>query len=434
MRIAWASPIDVRSAIGRVSADVTRALIARGHEVRIIATEVEVSSGTRHATPAEVVPWRDFQPHWLKGEYDVLVANIGDHFGFHGGVFPFFGQIPTLGVFHDFYLYDLFNGWLLDEQLSGDARGRLHDAEVAAVYGPQVVPTGLAARSGQIGYAEIAAALPMTEWMARRCEGAVAHSEFYLERLNQGCPGPVRQAYMPVSGRGVPALALRAQRRVALLTVGVMNPNKCVDQMLHAIGQSDALKQQVAYRLVGPIHGSEADRLRALASQLGYDQLTIVGAVDEETLAAELAASDVISCLRKPILEGASGSAIEALMAGRPTIVADAGFYRELPDEWVFKVGAEVEPDQLRVRLEQLVGDEALRIRAGAGARAWAEQRFNLDDYAETLERAMTETIQASAVLAVSRRIGSDLAQLGLQPNDPALPRIAGVLSEILPG
>ena len=121
-------------------------------------------------------------------------------------------------------------------------------------------------------------------------------------------------------------------------------------------------------------------------------------------------------------------------MAGRPTIVADAGFYRELPDEWVFRVGAEVEPDQLRVRLEQLVGDEALRIRAGAGARAWAEQRFNLDDYAETLERAMTETIQASAVLAVSRRIGSDLAQLGLQPNDPALPRIAGVLSEILPG
>ena len=434
MRIAWASPIDVRSAIGRVSADVTRALIARGHEVRIIAAEVEAASGQRHETPAEVIAWRELQPHWLKGEYDVLVANIGDHFGFHGGVFPFFGQIPTLGVFHDFYLYDLFNGWLLDKRLSDEARGRLHDAEVAAVYGPQVVPTGVAARSGLIGYAEIAAALPMTEWVARLCEGAVAHSEFYLDRLSQGCPGPMRQAYMPVSGRGVPPLSPRGQRQISLLTVGVMNPNKCVDQMLRAIGQSDALRQQVSYRLVGPIQDAEADRLRSLASEVGYEQLTIVGAVDEETLAAELAASDVISCLRKPILEGASGSAIEALMAGRPTIVADAGFYRELPDEWVFKVGAEVEADALQARLEQLVGDEALRIRAGAGARAWAEQRFNLDDYAETLEHAMTETIQASAVLSVSRRIGLDLAQLGLQPSDPALPRIAGVLSEILPG
>lgn len=434
MRIAWASPIDVRSAIGRVSADVTRALISCGHHVRIIDTEVEAASGKRHETPAEVIAWRDLQPHWLKGEYDVLVANIGDHFGFHGGAFPFFGQIPTLGVFHDFYLYDLFNGWLLDKHLSDEDRGRLHDAEVAAVYGPQVVTTGLAARSGQIGYGEIAAALPMTEWMARRCEGAVAHSEFYLDRLSQGCPGPVRQAYMPVSGRGVPPLAPRCQQHISLLTVGVMNPNKCVDQMLRAIGQSDTLKQQVAYRLVGPIHDGEADRLRSLASELGYEQLTIVGAVDEETLAAELAASDVISCLRKPILEGASGSAIEALMAGRPTIVADAGFYRELPDEWVFKVGAEVEPDELRARLEQLVADEALRIRAGAGARTWAEQRFKLDDYAEALERAMTETIQASAMLAVGRRIGLELAQLGLQPDDPTLPRIAGVLSEVFPG
>ena len=42
--------------------------------------------------------------------------------------------------------------------------------------------------------------LPMIEWMGARCEGALAHSAFYLDRLRASCPGPVQTAAMPVTG------------------------------------------------------------------------------------------------------------------------------------------------------------------------------------------------------------------------------------------
>lgn len=432
MKIAWASPINIRSAIGRVSADVTRALVARGHEVRLIATETDADLSVTHQTPAPVVSWRTETAQSLR-DCDVLIANIGDHYGYHGGLFHLFGHAPTLGIFHDYYLYDLFAGWLAAQGLSDAARGRLHDDTVAAVYGPEARERALAARRGEASLAEIAEGLPMTEWVARRCQGAVAHGAFYLGRLEAACPGPVRQAFMPVTGRGVPPLRARRDNTVNLLTVGVMNPNKCVDRVISAICSRESLKARIAYRLVGPIDPSEAARLQGLADAGGYDRLTIIGAVDEDELARRLAEADVISCLRRPVLEGASGSAIEALMAGRPTIVADAGFYQELPDELVFKVGPEVEPEQIARQLERLCQDEALRGRAGEAARAWAERRFDLDDYAAQVEAMAAETIEAAPVLAVGARLGHELAALGLGAEDSAVERIADVLAGVLP-
>lgn len=432
MRIAWATPINHRSAIGRVSADVTRRLVERGHEVRVIATETEAGLPPPYATPAEIVSWNDVDLPGLSSEYDVLIANFGDHFGFHGGVFPLLDRAPTLGVFHDFYLYDLFAGWVWNEGGPDDERAFRHDREVVRVYGAEAREAARRARAGQLDQAEIARQLPMTEWMARHCDGAVAHAEFYLNRLRSGCSGPVLQGYMPVTPRGVPPLSERSRQPVILLTVGVMNPNKCVDRVIAAIGASETLKRNIAYRLVGPIEAAEAERLRALADQVGFQALEIVGAVDDAELDRRLEDADIISCLRRPVLEGSSGSAIEALLAGRPTIVADAGFYRQLDQTVVCKVGEEVEPGELTACLERLAGDEALRRRMGSAAREWAERRFDLDAYARMLEEAAVEIIRVAPVLEVGRRLGRELGFLGLGSGDAAIGRIAGVVGDLL--
>lgn len=433
MRIAWATPINLRSAIGRVSADVTRVLAARGHEVAIIATETEADLPPPHATPAPIIHWREAEPERLALDHDVLIAQVGDHFGFHGGLFPLLGRLPTLGVFHDFYLYDLFAGWVADAGGADAERAGRHDHEVTQVYGPAARAAARAARAGELDLGAIAERLPMTEWLARRCEGAVAHAAFYLDRLRAACPGPVVQAHMPVTGRGVPPLPPRGGDRVVLLTVGVMNPNKCVDRVIAAIGRSPALKQRLDYQLVGPISPTEAERLRALAAEVGFERLEIVGAVDDAELDRRLAGADIISCLRRPVLEGASGSAIEALLAGRPAIVADAGFYRELHDEIVLKVGAEIPLEALTAHLERLAADEPLRRRLGEAGRAWAERRFDLDAYASVLEAAAAATVRAAPLLDVGRKLGRELGSLGLSPSDPAIGRIAQELSRLLP-
>ena len=139
--------------------------------------------------------------------------------------------------------------------------------------------------------------------------------------------------------------------------------------------------------------------------------------MEDDVLVARLEDSDIICCLRKPVMEGASGSAIEALQSGRPTIVADAGFYAELPDNLVFKVPADVPLEDVRRQLERLVADEALRRRVGARARPWATDRFNVERYATSVERLARKTVDslrrredgAGAVLRAVRRWRSAL-------------------------
>lgn len=434
MRIAFATPISKRSAIGRDSLGVSRALLERGHAVKIIATEIEPAVDVLSDLGAEILEWRKVSFERLADDFDVLITSIGDNYAYHGGAFPLLGRLPTVGIFHDFYLYNLFSGWLWQGGARrDDERGRLHDLQTAQTYGDQVLVDALAARSGALPLADIARRLPMTEWMGARCEGALAHSSFYLDRLRNSCPGPVRVAAMPVSGRGIPALELRTSPRLTMVTVGVMNPNKCIDKAIAAIAASPALSGSLDYHLVGAIEPLERERLTALAAELGYDALTVHGSVDDRVLEQHLTAADIICCLRSPVLEGASGSAIEGLLAGRPLIVADAGFYSDLPDELVFKVPADVNLADLTSQIERLAQDEPLRRRTGAAARLWAENHFNLQTYVLALEGLMHDTILAQAVLSVGRRLGQKLQGLGITAHDPAVSRVAAVLGEIFP-
>ncbi len=434
LRIAWASPLNQASAIGRVSVDVTNALSERGHEVRLIATEQPALAGLpRHPAEAPCVHWSEVDLDQLGEDFDVVVANVGDHFDYHAGIFPLLDHAGCLGIFHDFYLYNLFQGWLRDvgrDRGEGWRRAR-QISEITAVYGEPLAAIAGQAADGVLPLETIAARLPMTEWAAARCSGALAHAHFYLDRLMAGCPGPVAAGALPVSGRGIAPLQPREGDRVTLVTVGVMNANKCIAEAIAAIGASPRLAGTLDYRLVGPIEPAEAERLRALAGALGYQGLSIIGPVDEATLNQHLAAADIICCLRRPVLEGASGSAVEGLLAGRPVIVADAGFYAELPDEMVFKVPADIDAGALAAQLERLCENPVLRRTAGAKAKAWAEAHFGIAAYLDILEPLMWGTLTAEPVLAVGRRLGAEFGRLDLGPFDPAVQRVDETLASL---
>ena len=234
-----------------------------------------------------------------------------------------------------------------------------------------------------------------------------------------------------MASRGVPPLPARGGRRPVALTVGAMNPNKCVDRAIEAIAASPALRDGLDYRLVGPIAPEERARLKAIAAANGYRRLSIEGPADEAQLDAALADSDLIVCLRHPVLEGASGSLVEALLAGRPTVVADAGCYGDAPDDAVAKVPADVPLPALTAALERLVADEDGRRALGARARAYAEAHHSLDPYLAVLEPLMRATARAAPVLRVTRHLGALMGDLGLQRDDAAVGRIAAALQPV---
>ena len=429
LRIAWAGPLKAGSAIGRDGLRIVGGLRARGHEVALIATD----HAWGPATPAldaggPVLHWAEADLARLAVDHDAVVVNVGDHFLNHAGVFPLLEAAPCLAVVHDMYLGNLFNGWLW----WNGSRPGLREAEMAAVYGAEGARLARRIEQGALTLDAQAALAPMTEWVARRAAGALAHARFYLPRLLEACPGPVDVAGLPVAPRGVPPVTAKPPGRpLTLLTVGVVNPNKCVDRVVEAVASSPALRRALRYRVVGPVAPEERARLEAVAAGAGWDGLSLEGAATEVELEAALADADVIACLRRPVLEGASGSLVEALLTGRPVLVADAGGYADVPADAVARTPAEVPVPAVRTALEALVADPGGRAAIGERGRAYAERAHDLDRYLDVLEPLMRATAAAAPVLRMARNLGGLLAELGLAPDDPAVARTARTLAPL---
>lgn len=391
MRIAWVTPLGTGSAIGRFSILVTGALSKLGHEVRIVRCEAGFDPGEPALpTALSVVHAQQIKAADLRRECDLTIVNIGNNFALHAGIFDLFEAQPCLGIFHDFCLIGLYDGWAKRIGAEGEA----YEAEIIATYGEEARDTAVRARRGTLPLSALANRMPMTEWLAARCAGAMAHAGFYAHRLRRACRGPVAVAPLAYAAPPAPPPpAARADGKVTLATFGDIVANKCAAEVISAIAASPALSERVEYQLWGAIFPDERARLQGLAKNLGFQGLRIHGRVDDAAFAQALADADIVSCLRKPVVEGASGSAIEALLAGKPTLVADAGFYAELPDALVFKLPPQVEVETLTGQLEALADDPALRASVGERASAWARDQFDPEAYAAALERLAQETV-----------------------------------------
>ena len=424
MKIAWVTPLSRRSAIGRVSAAVVKALRERDHEITVIRSERErVDADSTHpiSDSIPIVWWNDVSPRDVDLQHDVVILNFGDNYDFHAGALAFVDRASCLGIFHDFYLYSLFNRWLAYQGLDED----VHEREVRCTYGEEACQLARRAWRGTASVEELAAMMPMTEWLASRCGAALAHSRFYVQRLENSCPGPIAVAPLCYEFRGINPLSRRHEEGVTIAILGVINPNKCVDAVIRSIAGSAMLGPRCRLRLVGAIDDAERHRVEQLCNDTGFSEVTILGEVDDAVLVRELEGADILSCLREPVLEGASASAIEGMKAGRPIVVADAGFYSELPDDLVFKIPTPVSVSNLTQVLERLVEDENLRRDTAAQAQQWASRRFTTDGYVAILEDLTHDFIRAKPLLLTGTRIGHQLAAIGVAPEDPDVRQLA---------
>lgn len=434
MKLLWLTPFLRASAIGRFSAIVCDALVDAGHSCTIVRTELpEIQEEDPHETRCDVIGYQDLNPAVDPADYDAVILNIGDNYRFHAGIFPFLDTPLSVGIFHDFYLFNLFNGRAASEEWT---EPRML-AEVMSVYGTYSEADWLAHHDADTPLwdrvAEIADSIPMTEWIALRCLSAVAHSGFYRHRIDAVCPGPsaviplawTREADTTSASTG--SNAKNADQLLKLVTFGVMNPNKCADRLIEAIGSNSDLARRIEYRLVGSIDDDERDRLTALAQDKGV-ALQILGRVSDEELEQELAEADIVSCLRKPVLEGGSASAIEAMLVGRTMLVCDAGFYGDLPDDCVVKIDPQARPDDIASALKTLLENDADRAGYGERARRYAKDTFTAERYARDLVALAERTVEAAPFLDLCKRLAWDLERVGVSPASPTIDRVAAMV------
>lgn len=408
MNLIVFTPATTKSAIGRMAAMVTRALIAQGCEVTVVRTEAKhLLSTEAHDFGARVLTWDDeAEVGALIRHADAGIYQIGNNFDFHAGAIHWISIFPGLVCLHDFFLGHLFYGW-----------AQAHRAQAGTVlqrwYGDEMAERFFCFPDGSSFIEGTRELMPMTEWICSQADGVITHSQWGVDRILNSCPGPIRVvplAYDAPAGMASTKADLNIavdDQALHILTIGHVNPNKRVESVIQAIGRSPLLKKRVTYRLVGAVQPEMKDSLSTLADRLGVN-LMISGEVDETTLAQAIMASDVISCLRWPALEAASASAIEAMLYGKAVIVTDIGFYAEIPDSCAIKIALNNELDELQSTLEALIHNKMGAKKMGIEAQQWASKTFTAKNYAERLIEAIYQTCRA----APAKKGLDDLSQL----------------------
>lgn len=424
MNIVMFTPALQASAIGRMACLVTGALLATGHTVTIVRAEADtLLAEPVHDFGTALVAWNDAeQVRALIAGADLLVYQIGDNYTFHRGCMEWLPHAPGVVCLHDFFVAHLFWAWANDRR----------DEALAILrnwYGADAAQAFFAHPDSESFIQATHCTTPLTEWISAMASGVITHSSWGVERVMQGCAGPVQ--VVPLAYNAPEMIGSRDVARddmFRILTVGNVNLNKRVASVIRAIGANEALRSCTVYRLVGAIHPAMVVELSSLARNSQVN-LVISDQVEGPVLTGAFEEADVITCLRMPSLEAASASAIEAMLCGKPVIVTDVNFYSEIPNDCVIKIDSNDEAKALQGALERLRADPVLRAEMGARGQQWARATFRADRYAASLVAMAVDVSRTQPVLGAISSLAMTMKNWGAYDDLLSAPHTSGPLA-----
>jgi glycosyltransferase involved in cell wall biosynthesis len=403
MRIAWATPFNIGSAIARYSREVCCELINRGIDVEILRIE-DPESEEIEVLPTSIIVHaasNAYTDEFLRS-FDAVVVNIGDYVRFHFGAINLMARLPTICIVHD-----------------ADLRHFVDGAVSKGVSLNQIAATFK--RSSAVSE-ERDSELALFASLSSVC---VAHGPHYVDILKKTCPGSVGLIPLCYPDLGSLEPAERLDDRFVVTVFGMINSNKQPERVMEAIALSPKLKSRAILRLIGPIEDSQRVFLEALAAELGLNTIEIHGRVSDARLCELLAGSHAICCLRYPISEGGSASLITALYSARPLVVPRFASYDDVPDELVWKVSYGTEVADLSETLQMIEQDPLSAEMRAKPMKEWALARYSASAYVDSLYPLIEAGIGITPLLEAGRLMGGMLEEMTVAFDDVALERVS---------
>ena len=157
----------------------------------------------------------------------------------------------------------------------------------------------------------------------------------------------------------------------------------------------------------------------------------MTGWLDEEHLLREIGLSDCVLCLRYPILEGASMSAIIGLLSARPTVVCNAGFYTEIPDDLVIKTPARPDTAAVKDALEKIVAEPDDMAAMAKRARVYALKTYKAATYADGLLDLAEAAIDVSFTVSEARVLHKETRAWAIDARDTLYSRLSNISADL---
>jgi 2-polyprenyl-3-methyl-5-hydroxy-6-metoxy-1,4-benzoquinol methylase/glycosyltransferase involved in cell wall biosynthesis len=431
MKLAYFSPLGPqRSGI----ADYSEELLPH------LATEAEVTlfvdgfkpTNNEIASLFEIVDYRT-HPESLKQlqRFDAVVYHMGNDHRYHAGIFEAMLMRPGIVVLHDFALQEFFLGLAherrrpevyLDEVEFGHGKKTRDEAAEALKIGatPSIVSRPLE--------------FPLNNRIIREAEGLIVHSEWARERLLRRTAGvPVAHIPMPLKFDENKRREASTSQEVRIASFGLVIPGKGIERTLRALSNLRNT-HRFRYTLVG--EPNPYFDVRELIHHHGMDELVdITGHITLEEFKQKISETDIALNIRERTVGETSASLCRLMAGGVCSIVSDAGWYSELPDDCVVKVPLDGCADKLLLAyLERLIEDASLRIRIGENARRYAvtthAPQRGAAAYFSFIQQVINKRVRRDTITAVS----DELVQLGINSADgPFLKSVADAISGIVP-
>jgi len=333
MRLNWFSPLPPEQTdIAHYTARVAPALMDRFEVVFWTDLRVDVNAlpvgaqirifDTRH------IEERSFNREVFRG---INIYNIGNDSRFHAGIYLVAQRIPGLVVLHDARLHHFIFELSRNDQppfasyiaLAKELYGKSGEAKARSIV----------AANGQTIDQHVES-MPFMEAILENAIGTICHSKSAGAEARMRSDIPTLTLPLPFAR----TIRVVSPPRVwappwRLIMFGYINPNRRLESVINALA---GMRENLEFQL--DIYGTlwNEQLIQRMIVQSGLtDRVTVHGFVPENQLDNAIASAHMAFNLRYPTMGEASGGILRSWACATPTLVTDAGWYADLPDDVV---------------------------------------------------------------------------------------------------
>lgn len=368
-KLAYFSPVPpAQSGIADYSAELLPELAAH-YDIEIIADQNQVSDPWISANfPVRDLAW--FEQHAQR--FERVVYNFGNSM-FHEYMLDAMEKYPGVVVLHDFY----HSGLIAHLDLTGKRKG-IWETELFQAHGYAALHKKLRAND----VTQIIWEYPCNRLVIERALGIIVHSAYSKQLAKKWYGTQAASDWRLIQHLRVLPHQLDRRRSRAKLgfqendflicSFGILGPTKLNHLLLRAWLDS-SLRSDANCHLVfvGKNDGGEygAELLETIKKANLGERVKITGFADIDLFRDYLQAADMAVQLRGISRGETSGTVLDCLAYGLPTIINKNGSMAELPDDPLFKLDDDVDVEILSDMLERLRSDESLRLEYARRAR-----------------------------------------------------------------
>ena len=256
-----------------------------------------------------------------------VIYQIGNNPEYHDEIILHFLKHGGVAHLHDYSLHHLFAYFTFQEDSD------IYYALLSKWYGSDVsnaIRQRHAEERGVLWSSADVLHYPLNEEVIDRAHAVIVHSKFAKARIQKRFP---KKTVVVIPQRYPEAIPFKRKpkHQLRLCILGFIDPYKCVDKVIRAIGKCRDAGVKISLDIVGRLH-SACENLPELCKSLELDEaVTFVGEVSDRVFQAYFVSADLCIVLRDPTVGETSAVVSRALQYGLPLIVNDIGSYSELP-------------------------------------------------------------------------------------------------------